>query len=63
MAKFDFKKHLMQRLFGAYINAVPNVRLNRLKKSRAVVGDTRLREVFKIILKLVQLMQQYRTLD
>lgn len=37
MAKFDAKTFNTEA-FGAYINAVPNVRLNRLKESRAVVS-------------------------
>ena len=46
MAKFDAKTFNAEA-FGAYINAVPNVRLNKLRESKAVVGDTRLKEVFK----------------
>lgn len=63
MAKFDAKTFNAEA-FGAYINAVPNVRLNRLKGIGAVKLVTQDLEKFsKIILKLVQLMQQYRTLD
>ena len=32
--------------FGKYMGAVPNTRLNELRKSRAIVADARLREVF-----------------
>ena len=46
MVKFDAKTFNAEA-FGAYINAVPNIRLNKLRESKAVVGDTRLKEVFK----------------
>lgn len=44
--KFDAKTFNPQA-FAAYMGAVPNPRLNRLRESRAVVGDGRLRELFK----------------
>lgn len=46
MAKFDAKTFNPQA-FGKYMSAVPNVRLNKLRESRAIVRDTRLVEVFK----------------
>ena len=46
MAKFDAKS-FNERAFGAYMNAIPNVRMNKLRESRAVVPDTRLRDSFK----------------
>ena len=46
MAKFDAKS-FNEKAFGAYMNAVPNPRLNKLKESRAIVGDKRLRKTFK----------------
>ena len=46
MAKFDAKS-FNEKAFGKYMEAVPNVRLNKLKESRAVVGDVRLRDTFK----------------
>lgn len=45
MAKFDAKS-FNERAFGRYMTAVPNVKLNKLRESRAVVGDARLRETF-----------------
>lgn len=45
MAKFDAKS-FNERAFGKYMTAIPNVKLNKLRESRAVVGDTRLRETF-----------------
>lgn len=45
MAKFDAKS-FNERAFGKYMSAIPNVKKNELKKSRAVVGDARLRETF-----------------
>lgn len=44
--KFDAKS-FNEKAFGAYMNAVPNVRLNKLRESKAIVGDKRLRELFK----------------
>lgn len=44
--KFDAKS-FNERAFGKYMSAVPNPKLNRLKQSRAIVGDARLRETFK----------------
>ena len=46
MAKFD-SKSFNERAFGRYMSAVPNVKLNKLRESRAIVGDARLRETFK----------------
>lgn len=46
MAKFD-SKSFNERAFGKYMSAVPNVKLNKLRESRAIVGDARLRETFK----------------
>lgn len=45
MAKFDAKS-FNERAFGRYMTAIPNVKLNKLRESRAVVGDARLRETF-----------------
>ena len=46
MAKFDAKS-FNEKAFGKYMSAVPNMKLNKLKESRAVVGDARLRDTFK----------------
>ena len=45
-SKFDAKS-FNPEVFGKYMSAVPNPRLNKLKESRAIVGDARLREAFK----------------
>lgn len=45
MAKFDAKS-FNEKAFGKYMTAVPNVKLNKLKESRAIVTDQRLRETF-----------------
>lgn len=45
MAKFDAKS-FNEQAFGKYMNAIPNVKLNKLRESRAIVGDARLRETF-----------------
>ncbi|MCM1326956.1 MAG: hypothetical protein NC094_08945 [Bacteroidales bacterium] len=45
MAVFD-AKHFNERAFGAYISAIPNVKLNKLRESMAIVGDARLRDTF-----------------
>ena len=45
MAKFDAKS-FNERAFGKYMSAIPNVKLNKLRESRAIVGDARLRETF-----------------
>lgn len=45
MAKFDAKS-FNEKAFGKYMEAVPNVKLNKLKESRAIVSDQRLRETF-----------------
>lgn len=46
MAKFDAKS-FNERAFGKYMSAVPNPKLNKLRESKTVVGDARLRETFK----------------
>lgn len=46
MAKFD-SKTFNPNAFGKYMTAVPNTKLNKLRESRAIVGDERLRETFK----------------
>lgn len=46
MGKFDAKS-FNEQAFGKYMSAVPNVRLNKLRSSRAITGDARLREAFK----------------
>lgn len=46
MAKFDAKS-FNERAFGKYMSAVPNVKLNKLRESRAIVSDARLRDTFK----------------
>jgi len=45
MAKFDAKS-FNERAFGKYMSAVPNTKLNKLRESKAIVGDARLRETF-----------------
>lgn len=45
MAKFDAKS-FNERAFGKYMSAIPNVKLNKLRESRAIVGDERLRKTF-----------------
>lgn len=45
MPKFDAKS-FNERAFGKYMSAVPNVKLNKLRESRAIVPDARLRETF-----------------
>lgn len=45
MAKFDAKS-FNEKAFGRYMSAVPNVKLNKLKESKAIVSDQRLRETF-----------------
>ncbi|MEG1584022.1 MAG: phage coat protein [Anaerovorax sp.] len=46
MAKFDAKS-FNERAFGKYMSAVPNTKLNKLRESRAIIGDARLRDTFK----------------
>lgn len=46
MPKFDAKS-FNEKAFGKYMTAVPNTRLNKLRGSRAITGDARLREAFK----------------
>ena len=45
MPKFDAKS-FNEKAFGKYMSAIPNVKLNKLKESRAIVSDQRLRETF-----------------
>ncbi len=45
MPKFDAKT-FNEKAFGKYMSAVPNVKLNKLKESKAIVSDQRLRETF-----------------
>lgn len=45
MSKFDAKS-FNEKAFGKYMSAIPNVKLNKLKESRAIVSDQRLREAF-----------------
>lgn len=45
MPKFDAKS-FNEKAFGKYMSAVPNVKLNKLKESKAIVSDQRLRETF-----------------
>ena len=45
MAKFDAKS-FNEKAFGKYMTAVPNVKLNKLRESRAVITDQRLRDLF-----------------
>lgn len=45
MAKFDAKS-FNERAFGKYMSAIPNVKLNKLRESRAVASDSRLRSTF-----------------
>ena len=45
MAKFDAKS-FNEKAFGKYMSAIPNVKLNKLKESKAIVSDKRLRETF-----------------
>ena len=46
MAKFDAKS-FNEKAFGAYMSAIPNVKLNKLRESRAVLSDQRLADTFK----------------
>lgn len=46
MAKFD-SKTFNPNAFGKYMGAIPNVKLNKLRESKAIVNDTRLAETFK----------------
>ncbi len=45
MAKFDAKS-FNEKAFGKYMSAIPNVKLNKLRESKAIVSDQRLRETF-----------------
>ena len=44
--KFDAKS-FNEKVFGAYMSAIPNVKLNKLRESKAVVSDPRLADTFK----------------
>ena len=44
--KFDAKS-FNEKAFGAYMSAIPNVKLNKLRESKAVVSDPRLTDTFK----------------
>lgn len=44
--KFDAKS-FNEKAFGAYMSAIPNVKLNKLRESKAVVSDPRLADAFK----------------
>lgn len=46
MAKFD-SKTFNAEAFGKYMSAVPNVKLNKLRSSKAIARDSRLAETFK----------------
>ena len=46
MAKFDAKTFNAEA-FGKYMSAVPNVKLNKLRSSKAIAKDARLVETFK----------------
>jgi len=45
MAHFDAKT-FNEKAFGRYMSAVPNVKLNKLRESKAIVPDKRLRDTF-----------------
>lgn len=45
MAKFDAKS-FNEKAFGKYMGAIPNTKLNKLRESRAIATDQRLRETF-----------------
>lgn len=45
MSKFDAKS-FNEKAFGKYMSAIPNVKLNKLKESKAIVSDRRLRDTF-----------------
>lgn len=45
MVKFDAKS-FNEKAFGKYMSAIPNVKLNKLKESRAIVSDQRLKKTF-----------------
>lgn len=45
MAKFDAKT-FNDKAFGKYMTAIPNVKLNKLRESRAIITDQRLRDTF-----------------
>lgn len=45
MAKFDAKS-FNDKAFGKYMSAIPNVKLNKLRESRAIITDQRLRDTF-----------------
>lgn len=45
MPKFDAKS-FNEKAFGKYMSAIPNAKLNKLRESKAIVPDQRLRETF-----------------
>lgn len=45
MAKFDAKS-FNEKAFGKYMSVIPNVKLNKLKESKAIASDQRLRDTF-----------------
>lgn len=45
MPKFDAKS-FNEKAFGKYMSAIPNVKLNKLRESKAIVSDQRLRDTF-----------------
>ncbi len=59
MAKFDAKS-FNEKAFGKYMSAIPNVKLNKLKESRAIVSDQRLKETFVTKLWLNVLNKKYK---
>lgn len=62
MAKFD-SKSFNERAFGQYMSAVPNVKLNKLRESRAIIGDARLRKLLRTTPRQEQSMRQFHFLD
>lgn len=46
MAKFD-SKSFNGNAFGAYMRAIPNTKLNKLRESKAIIRDSRLADTFK----------------
>lgn len=61
MAKFDAKS-FNEKAFGKYMSAIPNVKLNKLRESRAIVGDARLRDTFVNNSQTGTFTQCYRSL-
>lgn len=46
MAELFGGKYFNEEAFGKYVNAIPNVKLNKLRESRAIVSDKRLADAF-----------------